>query len=336
MKAFFTIICISGLIFWIYRPKSNTPKINGVSLVSPPNFSDQVNFEPILATHSQWVAIIPYAFSGKNEPNVYFNWERQWWGERTEGVVDLTKMAKLKGLSVMLKPHVWVRGDGWPGDFQLGNEEDWKTWEHDYEQYILHFAGLADSLGIELFCIGTEFRKAVVQRPEFWQELIKKVRKIYTGKLTYAANWDNYENVLFWDQLDFIGVDAYFPVDTAATPSLAQLQSGWQKQAKQLAQFSKKYDKQILFTEFGYQSQPRTAGNHWELDQSTVCLPCQSVAYEAIFTVFWQQHWFAGGFFWKWHFREDIGGENDPDFTPQGKPAMEVISSYYQQFKSVN
>jgi hypothetical protein len=316
-------------------PKSNTGKINGVSLVSPPLFTDQVNFDPIVAINSEWVAIIPYAFSRKNEPQVYFNWERQWWGERTEGVIQLTEMAKSNNLSVMLKPHVWVRGDGWPGDFQLATDKEWKIWEQDYEQYILHFARLADSLNIELFCIGTEFRKAVVQRPIFWEELIRKVRKVYSGKLTYAENWDNYENVSFWDQLDFIGIDAYFPVDTAAKPSLVQLQSGWQIQAKKLAQFSKKYDKQILFTEYGYQSQPGTAGNHWELNQSAVCLSCQSTAYEAIFTVFWRQDWFAGGFFWKWHFHEGIGGENDADFTPQGKPALNVISNYYEQYKSI-
>jgi biotin synthase-like enzyme len=54
---------------------------------------------------------------------------------------------------------------------------------------ILDFAQLAQNENIELFCFGT-LGNAVAKRPEYWSQLIKKIKKIYSGKLTYAANWD--------------------------------------------------------------------------------------------------------------------------------------------------
>ena len=54
--------------------------------------------------------------------------------------------------------------------------------------------------------------KFVLNRPKFWNELILKIKKLYKGKLTYAANWDEYKRIHFWNVLDYIGVDAYFPL----------------------------------------------------------------------------------------------------------------------------
>jgi hypothetical protein len=50
---------------------------------------------------------------------------------------------------------------------------------------------------MELFCFGTELGNAIAKRPQYWSQLIVKIRKIYTGKLTYAANWDDFDKVPF-------------------------------------------------------------------------------------------------------------------------------------------
>jgi hypothetical protein len=60
---------------------------------------------------------------------------------------------------------------------------------------------------MELFCFGTELGNAIAKRPQYWSQLIVKIRK-YTGKLTYAANWDDFDKVPFWKELDYIGIDA--------------------------------------------------------------------------------------------------------------------------------
>jgi hypothetical protein len=60
-------------------------------------------------------------------------------------------------------------------------------------------------------------------------DLIKKVRAVYSGKLTYAENWDCIDKVLFWDQLDYIGVDAYFPISKKKKQKMKEIRAGWKK-----------------------------------------------------------------------------------------------------------
>ncbi len=305
--------------------------INGVSLVSPPREIEPETFRSLNDLNASWVALIPFGFSREGEPTVYFDHGRQWWGERSDGTCELIRCAQKYNLKVLVKPHIWVRGQGWPGEYDLETEEDWLTWERTYRDYILNHARISDSLQADMFCIGTEFRIGAVKREAFWRKLITEVRDIYDGPVTYASNWDNYQNVKFWDQLDYIGVDAYFPVTDSPEPSMSELEQGWQEEMGRLEKFSKKYKKPILFTEYGYQSLKGAAGKHWEIDKSHhyIDMEVQANAYQALFNVFWDQKWFAGGFFWKWHLREDVGGPGNPNFTPQGKLAEEVIRQHF-------
>lgn len=328
-------IIIIGIIFlitsgaWILR---ESPKLNGVSFVAPSSYIDQDIMTPILDTKSNWIAITPYAFSAGNSPEVTYNHSRQWWGERPEGTIATIKYAKALKLKVMLKPHVWVRGQGWAGDFQLKGNDDWEKWEESYSDYILPLAKMADSLNVELLCIGTEYRKAATLRPNFWRKLIDEVRKVYSGKVVYAANWDNYKNIVFWDKLDYVGIDAYFPLSSERVPTADELNRNWRNTKFEIRNFSKKWDKPILFTEFGYQSIEYAADGHWKHDQDTlsVNLQNQAVAYQAIFDTFWKEPWFHGGFLWKWHpHHSKAGGVDNKRFTPQNKPAQKTISDWY-------
>ena len=239
--------------------------------------------------------------------------------------------AQRHDLKVLLKPHVWVMGDGWPGEYDLETEAEWREWEITYANYIMTYAHIADSMGVDMLAIGTEFRIPAVEREAYWRGLIRRVKQVYKGKLTYAANWDNYHKVTFWDQLDYIGVDAYFPINNADTPSVEELEKGWEPLYKELKAFSKKYQKPMLFTEYGYQSVNGAAGEHWNIDKShqSINMKTQANAYQALFNTFWKEDWFAGGFFWKWHLTENRGGPSNGDFTPQGKTAAQVIAQHY-------
>ncbi len=156
--------------------KTTTP-IRGVSFVAPPTPISTGVFSSVQEIHANWIAVIPYAFSSADKPEVIFNRERQWWGEKSEGIITTIILAKEAGLKVMLKPHVWVGGQGWAGDYTLANDKEWRIWERDYTQYIMAMARIADSLDVEILCIGTEFRQATRQRPIFWPTLAAAVRK---------------------------------------------------------------------------------------------------------------------------------------------------------------
>jgi hypothetical protein len=311
--------------------------MSGVSFVAP---SDPYTEDPFLSVkdvHADWVAIMPYAFINKGQPEVLYDSESQWWGERTKGSIETIRYARKNGLKVLLKPHVWVRGQGWTGDFRLSKEDDWLAWERSYEKYILNHANYADSLGVEAFCIGLEFKHAIKERPEFWTNLIIKVRELYKGKITYAANWDNFGNIPFWHQVDFIGINAYFPLSQKDTPQVVELVAAWQDKKKALQSLHESYGKPIVFTEFGYRSINQSAGNQWELEhhrryKGTPNFNSQENAYRAIFETFWSEPWFKGGFLWKWYPDQDNSlNAHNSDYTPQFKPAEKVVREWYKK-----
>lgn len=304
-------------------------KIGGVSLESPPNELQTRDFEPISQINANWVAVIPYGFSRENLPAVHYDSNRQWWGERLDGAAEMISMAKINGLKVMLKPQVWIFR-GWVGNYGFDTEQEWKEWETSYSEFILAFANMADSLQVDLFCLGTEYRKAVVERPQFWEDLIDKVKVVFDGNITYAANWDEYEDVGFWDKMDYIGVDAYFPLTETATPLIEELVSAWKPIKSDLKAMSDSLQKPMLFTEYGYRSVDGAAGQQWDLDGRAYNPQAQRKAYLAFFESFWNEEWVAGGFFWKWHFAGRAGGEEDKRYTPQGKPALKIIENTYR------
>ena len=328
----FAILVIASSLAYLKDTKEPVDRINGVCFVAPPRPIQPISLKPITTVNADWIAITPYGFSRRNSPKVVFNHPNQWWGERVDGTIKTISYAQSMGLKIMLKPHIWVMGDGWAGEFELSDEAQWQIWESSYSDYILRFASIADSMNIDMLCIGTEYKKVVQKRPEFWSKLIKNVKKRYTGKLTYAANWDNFETVTFWDELDFIGIDAYFPLCDSITPNVDILKQNWEKTANSLRRYSERNNKQILFTEYGYRSMNRCAGGHWELDQQDLQpnMVAQMNALEALYETFWDKDWMAGGFIWKWYANHDFaGGQNDSHYTPQNKPAQAIIKKWY-------
>ncbi|MEL6675366.1 MAG: hypothetical protein AAFR61_24365, partial [Bacteroidota bacterium] len=234
--------------------ESRSLQINGVNFVAPSRVLKENPMQAVKEANANWISVMPYAYGRKNSPEIRHNTAWQWWGEKTVGTIQTIKYAQEKKLKVMMKPHVWVQGDGWCGEFKLHNEEDWQAWEKAYEAYILPLAREAEKLGVEAFCIGTEYRLAVRERKAYWRSLIAKIRKVYSGQLTYAANWDNYQRVAFWDALDFIGIDAYWPLMDKKNASEEALEKAWQPIYQELRTYSKKQGKQIVFTEYGYRS----------------------------------------------------------------------------------
>lgn len=308
-------------------------RIKGISLTAPAKPFPQNPMPPILAVNADWIAVLPYAYTLPGKAKVNFNIDWQWWGEKTAGVITSIELAHEANLKVMIKPQVYLPGS-WPGALEFSEEAQWEIWERDYENYILTMARLADSMQVAMFCIGTEFDKSAVQRRQFWQELIRKVRSIYKGKLTYSANWDNYKDIPFWQELDYIGISAYFPLVNEATPSVEDLRKAWQPYIQQISKLACKVNKPVLFIEYGYLSVDRCAYNTWELEAKVNQLPineqAQANAIRALLEELKLQDWWAGGFIWKW-FPNGAGGEgyDDRDYTPQHKEAEEILRDCY-------
>ena len=55
------------------------------------------------------------------------------------------------------------------------------------------------------------------------------MRRRFSGKLVYSANWDHYLPVSFWDRVDYLGVTAYFELTTRDDATADELERGWRK-----------------------------------------------------------------------------------------------------------
>jgi len=310
-------------------------KVNGISFVANKSKVTQGHIDKVLSVHANHAAVMPFGFIGDiSSPQIVFNTDRQWYGETTEGGRQYIEMLHKNGVKVLLKPQIWIRRGEFTGTLKMETDADWNALEESYESFIMMYAELAQETKSEIFCIGTELEQFVKHRPEFWFELIGKIKKVYKGKLTYAANWDEYTSTPFWDELDYIGVDAYFPLSEEKTPSIVQLKEGWQIWKPTMKKLSAEKGKPILFTEFGYRSMDYTAKKPWLVDRNDegVNLSAQVNATQAIFNEFWKEDWFAGGYIWKWFIWHDqVGGAEDNRFTPQNKPAEKTLKEWYQK-----
>lgn len=219
----------------------------------------------------------------------------------------------------------------------MQTEADWQAWFLSYRTFILHYARLAEKNGMDGLCVGMELHRTAVEREADWRELIEAVRAVYRGKLVYAANWgEEFKSIPFWDALDYIGIQAYFPLTEKSHPSVTDLMAGWIPHVEAMERVQKRFGKPVIFTEIGYRSSVNTAIRPWEWRSSSTGatdrddLETQVRCYEAFFRTFWEKDWLAGMYLWKWFPNSrDAGGVFDKNFTPQNKPAEGVMRTWY-------
>ena len=322
-----------------------TEKHRGVCFVAGPGRPAEVAFDRLAALNVNWISQTPFGWQqSAGTPEVILATSgRVWWGESDEGLAETARRARRRGIRTILKPHVWIRdrSDGrWRGNIDFSTPEAWDRWWSSYRRFILHYAELAESTGMEGLCIGTELRSAVLNRPEAWRVLIADVREVYGGELTYSANWyREFEEVPFWDALDYIGIQVYFPLadTTAGNLALDELKTAWAPHVGRIEALQQRVGKPVLFTEVGYRSTADAAVEPWVWRSAApVDDELQATLYEAMFRTFWRQPWFAGTHVWKWfpegstRFEGRRARRRERGFTPQGKPAEAVLARWYR------
>jgi hypothetical protein len=333
-------LLLLSFILSVYRlpihPNEENEKWKGITIAAPERQIGDEAFARIKSTGCNWVALVPYGFSRLNETKLDYNLKWQWWGEKVDGITSCIISAQKFGLKVMLKPQVYL-GNDWIGHLDFKNEKDWLVWEGNYKKYILEFAQIAHHHQIEAICIGTELDNFIKKRPEFWKSLVKEIRLFYKGKLTYSANWDQYDQLEIWSDLDFIGISSYFPLNESKLPSIEVLKKNWLPYIVKLEKLHQKFKKPILFTEYGYMSIDGCAGKTWEIEKTIPTRPInhtsQCNAFDALWMSLGHKKWWSGGFIWKW-FPDNMGHEGYPqkDYTPQDKPAEQTIKKWFSKY----
>ena len=235
-------------------------------------------------------------------------------------------LAHQYGLKVLLTPHVYLPIES----RSTISPDDRGAWFASYTHFIGHYAAMAQRLGVEQFAVGSELASISDDRPG-WLQVIQEVRDRYRGTVVYAAEPGEHARVPFWDALDLIGIDAYWPLSMASTTDVSVLQRSWEPIRAELAEFSARHGRKILFTEAGYTSQQgtTTSPNNWMLS-TTPNETEQAAAYQSLLATFSEEAWWDGVYWWVWNALPDSEGANTFSYSPRGKAAEGVIRKWWQ------
>ena len=334
------------------------------------------SMKQLAETGATWVCI---AFSttmvSPHDPNFT-------WGDDKPTMVSddeirhAIKLARNHGLKVILKPVIncddqtwraWIRfyrpvtdeekSQGITGEMDpWGNEPvmregevkdlaAWDRWWGNFQNFLIHYAEIAKETDVEMFCLGCEMN-STEEFVDKWRTLIKEIRAIYSGPLTYDINHGREMELTWWDAVDIIGVSGYYQVPppegvtieeaVKETTSQAEIAAELAKVKQHLAEVSKKWHKPIIMIETGVTNVRGCARYPWSHPNAYPDSPLdeaeQANYYRAFFETFADDApWFMGYAWWDWPARlysKEEAAENR-GFCIYGKQAEDVLREWY-------
>ncbi len=282
-----------------------------------------------------WVSVTPFGRQWDlRHTQIQMDFERPFATNR-EAILRVVAQAHARGLRVLLVPHLWIDVPGlWRGEIDPGSEERWRQWFQSYTRFVTAWARVAEESGADMLSIGVEMKSSSQSRVGDWLSVIAAVRREYHGLLTYSANWDEESQVGFWDHLDVVGINAFYPLAERNGAGLSALREGAIARARKLGEWAEREGRPVLFTEFGYTARPDPAVRPWEWPESLVGVPvdehAQAVAYRALLEAFMNKPWFAGGFVWRYYANPmDASQEAAHGFSPRLREGEGVLRELY-------
>jgi hypothetical protein len=280
--------------------------------------------------------------------------------------------ANSRGLAVMVRPLIDFLDPAKIGSYSVG---DWRSTYNpsnaaaffaSYKTMIVAIAKVAQANGAASLSIGAELDQLTGPAYlSYWTDIITSVRAVFSGKLTYSADWDANispwqgqhgltagtgnltTQVSFWSQLDYLGIDCYAPLADAANPTVAALVAGWtqtpsdptslavtgnQSLISYFASVATQAGKPLLFTEIGYESANDAAKQPFGTSTNAYDPALQASLYSAFFQA-WQQsgnNALIGVYFWNWDPNAaEVRPGNGPNFSPQGQPAQDIVTTNF-------
>lgn len=321
----FYALCLPFLMACAQNQKESSEKLRGLSFVGSRSLPTEDCWTQVQLTGANCVSLMPYAYTKVGTDTLVSSTQWQWSGESLQGVEMSVLQAKNKGLMPIIKPHLWIMGGGYTGTMTFNDSASRHLWNAQFIQYIKSFAVLSEKHQLPYFILATEMQSMWQESPEDFLALIDTCRAAYHGKLIYAANWDEYNQLPHWDELDVIGINAYFPLENAE-----KARQNWAVLKKEIPAFAKRFNKPVMFTEIGYRSIANPFAEPWVSDtDEPISEDAQAKAWQIFFEEVYKEPWLRGVFVWKWfpHFKED---HKKTGFTPQGKKAELIIARYFR------
>lgn len=270
---------------------------------------------------------------------------------RTSSDRDITfavNKAHTQNVKVCLKPmlnsddHMWRAHISFP-DKNMGEADGyWEAWFKNYTNFMLYYAELAEELNCEMLCIGCEMN-GTEHKVELWRSLIAKIRKAYSGKVVYNANHGREGLVEWFDELDYLGTSAYYPVgktdgndgtDRTIMPSKESMTEKWREIRDRINKVADTLGKKYIFMEIGCRSATGCSAMPWDFFHRQ--LPWnedeQAMFYESCLDVFGEEKRFAGVFWWDWStliYHTEEEAKEDIGFNIHLKKAEQILKERY-------
>jgi hypothetical protein len=243
-----------------------------------------------------------------------------------DSLTALVRMARARRLTVMLRPILDEANvlPAWRGAIR---PRDPAAWFASYDSLILSYARLAQREDVSSLAIGTELNSMESDLAS-WRGLIAAVRQVFAGQLTYAFNFGTSFQTALWPALDFVSIDAYFPLDHTPTVATAeQMRVDWLRWLSLLERVELPFGKPLVFTEVGIVPKAGAHLRPWDSAiRQSLSLEEQRAYYEATCEV---TPTVVNGLYW-WNTGPSLEGDLTPtDFSPIGRPAEDVVRSCY-------
>ena len=267
-----------------------------------------------------WVSIHPYAGVGR-DGNI-----RVRPASELDFLPKAVELAEQAGIELFWKPHLAYWGSfDWRGAIDFGDDSAaWRRFFDGYRDFIVDQARFAQEHKIPLFAVGLEY-EATTHHEQEWRRIIAAVRQVYTGRLTYSANWDRLHKVPFWDAVDVIGVQGYFPLSWGPEthPSREAIRQRWQGPLADLKNLHERFGKPILFAEIGYDLSPQAATEPWteRSEDTDANRELRRALIEVAIDELEKMPYIEGMFWWKWI----PGASPSRDFAMQHPDAKEIL-----------
>ena len=233
----------------------------------------------------------------------------------------------------------------------LYHPDDLQLWFQTYTEAVVYWATLAEELGVDALAVSAEASKLEPYNEE-WENLIGRVREVYSGEIGYNTNyWYTIEGLqeklsrTWFQSLDHIGVSCYWPMSQHAEPTVEELVNNWHDTFlwdirgddiihDHLEVLSIEHGIPIIVVT-GLASVSGATMTPWKYrdwDNPVVSWTEQANWYDAIFRVFAEEPWVAGFLFdGPWQTVTSKNPDN-LEFNIQDKPAEQIVADWFNGF----
>ena len=241
-----------------------------------------------------------------------------------EDVRAVCEYARSLNLKIILKAMVNCRDGYWRAyirffDTDVPTEPGWAAWFEAWTAHVCRVARMAEENRADLFCAGCEM-VGTDHREAEWRQLIREVRRIYHGPVTYNCDKFQEDHVTWWDALDCISSSGYYP--------LSDLRSNFDR----IQAVAESFGLPFMFMECGCPSREDSENrpNDWRFGKG-LSLEAQRVWYQAFLEEIRRHPFVRGTGWWDWsatRLYPEYAGEDNNGYCTFGKPANRLLADF--------